>query len=125
MTPFDCPLGAFGVETVSAGAVVTLSVTVTFCGECNAPDAETTIVPEWEPAASPAVLTEQLILMVPVPLPWLTVSHEGLAVAIQFSVPPPTLEIVIVWGAGLLPPCVAAYVRLKGVTSKTEGSGGI
>jgi len=49
----------------------------------------------------------------------LTVSHEALSLALQFRVPEPVLDTVMVWLAGLAPPWMAEKESAFGVKSMT------
>ena len=46
-----------------------------------------------------------------------------LAVAVQFRVPPPVLEMFTIWSAGLAPPC--APVKIKDVILSEIVGGGV
>ena len=64
------------------------------------------IAPVYAPADSPALFTETARDVSPVPLPGLTDSHAvGVlsAFAVQFSAPPPLLDITIVLFEGSVP----------------------
>ena len=91
-------------------------VTFTVCGVFVAPDAATVMVLLYVPVDNPELLTETVIVPLPVPLAGLKDNHAGAvpsAVAIQLRVPPPLLDIDIVWFAGFVP-TVALKLRLVG-----------
>ena len=91
-------------------------VTLTVCGVFVAPDAAIVMVLLYVPADRPALLTEAVIVPLPVPLAGLTDNHAGAvpsAVAVQFRVPPPLLDIDIVLFAGFIP-TFALKLRLVG-----------
>ena len=81
-----------------------------------APDAAIVMVLLYVPADKPALLTEAIMVPLPVPFAGLTDNHAGAvpsAVAVQLRVPPPLLDIDIVWFAGFVP-TVALKLRLVG-----------
>jgi hypothetical protein len=99
-----------------AGALVMVRVTFTVCGVFVAPDAAIVMVLLYVPADKPALLTEAVIVPLPVPLAGLTDNHAGdvlSAVAVQLRVPPPLFDIAIVRLAGFVP-TVALKLRLIG-----------
>jgi hypothetical protein len=59
-----------------------------------------------------------------VPLAGATLSQLALSDAVQFMDPPPVLETVIVFAAGLAPPAVAENDSEAGVVDSTGGGGG-
>lgn len=78
------------VPILVTGAV-TVKLTVTVCGVLVAPVAVMVMVPEYEPAVNPEVLTEAVSVPEPVPAAGLTVSQAALSAAVQLKVPVPEL----------------------------------
>src|SRR5579875_3535700 len=81
----------------------TESVTAMVGGELFAPEAVSVIVPLYVPMASPAVFAVTVMVDGAVPEAGESVSHETLALAVQFNVFPPRLLTVSCWLAGF--PC--------------------
>jgi hypothetical protein len=95
------------------------------CGEVLAPGALTVTVPVYVPAASPAVAAVTVSVLGAVPVLGLTPNHAWLLVALQFSVPPPVLLMLIVRAAGFAPPSTALKLRLVGLTPNAGGTGAL
>src|SRR5262245_28239510 len=70
------------------------------------------------------MLTEAVSVEGAVPLAGVTVSQGALSLAVQLSVPPPVLVMLIVRFAGLLSPTVAVKLRLAGLTPMVGCCGG-
>lgn len=79
---------------VLVGAAVTVRLTATVWGVFVAPVAVMVMVPEYDPVASPEVLTEAVSVPEPVPEVGLTVSQAALSLIVQLKVPVPELAIV-------------------------------
>lgn len=74
------------------------------------------------PAARPTVLMLMVEAPFPVPADGLGVSQAASSVTVQLSVPPPVLEIVSSWLAGLAPPCVVVKPMLVGLNPMVAGA---
>jgi hypothetical protein len=84
----------------------------------------TVIVPFCVPAPRPVMSTDSVTVPVLVPLAGDRLSHVASSVTAQFSVPPPVLEIVRFWVAGLAPPTVAVKAKLVGEAPMVGTGGG-
>jgi len=60
----------------------------------------------------------------PVPADGDTVNHAALSLAVQLKVPPPVLLMLMVWAAGVLPPCWAVKEKLVGLAPIAGGTVG-
>ena len=82
------------VPVLVTGAV-TVKLTATVWGVLVAPVAVMVIVPEYDPAVSPEVLTEAVMVPVFVPDAGVMVNQAALSLAVQFKVPVPELAMVM------------------------------
>jgi len=85
------------------------------CGVLVAPVAETVMVVEYVPAASPEMFMVAVNEVGAVPEVEESESHAAVVLALQSNVLVPELEMVTVCGTGLLPPCVAENARPVGL----------
>jgi hypothetical protein len=70
------------------------------------------------------VLTDTIIVPLPVPDEGLSVSQPMFSLEVHVSVPPPALLTLKVLVDGLPPPCVAVKERLIGLMPRTGVDGG-
>ena len=100
-----------GVDVVDVEMVKSTGIDcVVFAG----PSPETTIVVEYVPAASPAMIGVTVNEDGAVAEVGEIKSHPAVVFTLQSNVPVPELETVTVCGAGLLPPRVAEKARPVG-----------
>ena len=93
------------LEVVGVGVEAeTIKLTGIVWGVLVAPVAATVILPEYVPAASPAMTA--VVLNEPASVPELEEreSHDALVLTLQLKVPVPELEIATACPGGLLPP---------------------
>ena len=104
------------------GAAVTVKATGMVTGVTPVPPLSVTM-PLYVAGVKVPVVTFNVTVPLPVPVPGLRVNHVALSLADQAKMPPPVLLMARVCVEGLLPLCVAVKDRLVGLAPMAGGTG--